>query len=462
MKQFLREHWGSRFGLLMAAGGSATGLGTLWRVPYLTGEHGGGAFFLVYLLCVVVVGVPIYIAELMIGRRSKQSPVLAFQALDRPHSPWKIAGWMSVASAFLIMSYYSVIAGCGLNYFFMSLSQFWEGKSPDEISRTFDILISSGDICLFWHLAFTAITAAVVYHGIRKGIEQTTRIVTSSLFVLLISFFFYNCTLGGFADAARFILAPDISKLTPSAILEALGLAFFTLSLGQGILITYGSYMRRDDDIPKTALIIAAMVCCVALLASFSIFTTIFTFHQSPRGGFGLVFKTLPMLFASLPGALLISAFFFLLFVFAALGAAIALTEVIVATCMDLYGWQRKRVVLGVSGATFLFGIPSALSGSSTLFSSWSLLYGETFIETVDSITSAWILPLSGLLVCLYAGRHISHSLAKEEFCAHSSLRPLFLPWYFFIRYIAPTCILFIFLDRTGCVNLDTWIQRAL
>ncbi len=449
-----REHWSSHFGLIMAAAGSAIGLGTLWRVPYLTGEHGGGAFFLVYLLCILVVGVPIFIAELLIGRRTKHAPVLAFQALDHPQSRWRIAGWLSVASSFLIMSYYSVIAGFGLNYFFMSLNQFWTDKTSEEISRTFDILTASGDICLFWHLVFTAITASIVYHGIRKGIENTTRIVTSSLLVLLCSFFAYNCTLPGFAEAYRFILTPNISALTPSAILEALGLAFFTLSLGQGIMITYGSYMRRDDDIPKTALIIAAMVCCVALISAFSIFPTIFTFHQSPRGGFGLIFKTLPMLFASLPGALLISAFFFLLFVFAALGAAIALTEVIVATFIDLYGWPRKKVTLAVGASTFLFGIPSALSGSSTLFANWSLLYGSTFIETIDHITAAWLLPTSGFLLCLFAGHHISHAIAKEEFCSHSALRFLFVPWLFFIRYITPACILFIFLERTGCLNL--------
>lgn len=438
----------------MATAGSAIGLGTLWRVPYLTGQNGGGAFFLTYLLCVLLVGIPVFIAELIVGRHARHAPVLAFQALDHPHSPWKIEGWLSVICSFLIMSYYSVIAGYGMNYLFMSLSQFWHGKTPEEISASFDILTESGDICVFWHLFFTAIIATIVYQGIRKGIENTTRISTSTLLVLLLSFFIYNCTLSGFPAAFRFILAPNVSTLTPVSVLEALGLAFFTLSIGQGIMITYGSYMRREDDIPKTALIVAFMVAIVALLSSFTIFPTLFTYHQSTQGGIGLVFKTMPMLFAPLPGALLISVVFFLLFVLAAIGAAISLTEVIVSTFMDLYGWSRKKVTLAVSAATALFGLPSALSGSHTLFANWDVLYGSSFLATVDHITSSWLLPLSGLLICLFAGRRLHYTLTKEEFCSHSALRFLFLPWFFFIRYLAPACIILIFLERTGVLSI--------
>ncbi len=443
-----REHWGSKLGFVMAAAGSAIGLGTLWKFPYVVGENGGGAFIFIYVLCTLFIGIPLFIAELMLGRYAQKGAVATFQTIEHPSSPWKVAGWLGVIASFLIMSYYSVIAGWGLNYMLMSLNQFYVGRTPEQIEGAFDVLSSSGDISLFWHFIFTALTVGVVYPGIRSGIEYWAKWMTSLLLVIVLGLFCYNITLSGFAQTVDFIFTPDFSKLTPSSCLNALGLSLFTLSLGQGIMLTYGSYMRKEDDLPKTALIVASMVTIIAILCSFIIFPVVFSFDRPPQAGFGLVFKTMPLLFAKLPGALLISSTFFLLFVFTALTSAIALVEVVVASCMDLYGWSRKKAALIIGSATALFGIPSALSNTHTLFSNWQTLYGKTFFETVDTFTSMWILPICALLIAIFTGWRFSQEHMREEFYAQTSLRWLFVPWRFFITWVVPAAIVLIILQQ--------------
>ena len=450
-----REHWGSRIGFLMAAAGSAIGLGTLWKFPYVTGENGGGAFVAVYIVCMLFIGLPIFIAELMLGRQAQKGAVMTFSTVLGHNSPWKIAGWLGVISSFFIMSFYSVIAGWGLNYILMCLNQFYVGKTPQEIEAIYETLAHSGDITLFWHFLFTAITVGVVYPGIREGIEYWSKLMTSLLFVIVVGLFCYNLTLDGLDDALRFILYPDFSKLKPSGILEALGLAFFTLSLGQGIMITYGSYMRRQDDLPKTSLMVASMVAVVSILCAFVIFPVLFTFGLPPQGGPGLVFKTLPLLFAKLPGALFISVAFFTLFVFTALTSSIALVEVVVATCMDLYGWSRKKAALLVGSATAIFGIPSALSASSTLFANWPVLYGKSFFRTVDELVSVWLLPIGGLLIAIFMGWVVNKELCKAEFESETAYKWLFKPWLFFIKWIAPVAIILIIAQQAEIINLD-------
>lgn len=450
-----RENWGSRLGFIMAAAGSAIGLGTLWKFPYITGENGGGAFVLIYALAIIIIGLPVFISELIIGRTSEQGAVLSFATIDTPSTRWKIAGILGVLSSFLIMSYYSVLAGWGMNYAFMSLQRFWVNKTPLEIEDTFDILSQSADITLFWHAIFTCITVYVVYHGIRNGIEYWSKIMTTALLLMVLALFCYNMTLDGFGKAFQFILGCDTSRLKPSSILEAVGLAFFTLSLGQGIMITYGSYMKKSEDIPKTAMIISSMVLIVSIFCALSIFPIVFTAGKPPEGGFGLVFKTMPLLFSSLKGAVIISSTFFLLFVFTALTSAIALVEVVVATLMEVYGWQRKRASIAVGIASALFGLPSALANTGLLFPNWQLLYGKNFLETMDSFVSIWLLPLGGLLIALFTGFKIEKSRLKAEFTSSSSLGFLFPIWYFFIRYLAPIAILVVILHETNVLNID-------
>lgn len=453
-----REKWGTQLGFIMAAAGSAIGLGTLWKFPYVAAQNGGGLFVLAYIFCTCFIGIPVFIAELIIGRKAQKGAVETFSALHPQGTNWKLAGWLGVISSFLIMSFYSVVAGWGLNYALMSLNQFYLNKSPQEIEGIFENLVKSGDITLFWHFIFTAIVVIFVLPGIKQGIEYWSKRMTMALLVLILLFFCYSITLEGFPQAVNFLLYPDLGCLKPSCFIEALGLSFFTLSLGQGIMITYGSYMRSTDDIPKTAVIVGLMVPLIAILISLIIFPIIFTFHDSPQGGPGLVFKTLPLLFSKLPGALILSTSFFILFVFTAITSAIAFVEVIASNFIDLYGWSRRKSVIIVGIACFLFGIPSALAGSKGLFANWEHIYGKNFFTTIDDLVSVWLLPLGGFMVAFFSGWVFDDKLASEEFQSHSTLKSMLKLWRFLLRWVAPVGILLILLQQSGLINLDSWM----
>jgi len=450
-----REHWGSRLGFVLAAVGSAIGLGVLWKFPYTVGNNGGGLFLFTYFLCVLVIGIPILIGELILGRRSQRAAVGAFTTLSENNPRWNIAGWLGVISSFLIMSFYSVIAGWGMSYILMSLSGFYHNLSSEEMAVVFDKLSHSGSITLFWHFLFTAITMSIVITGVRKGIELWSKIMTRALFIILFGLFLYSMTLDGFHDAVRFIFYPDFAEFKFSSALEALGLAFFTLSLGQGIMISYGSYMRRKENIPQMACIIGISVIVVAILAALTIFPVIFTFGFAPQQGAGLIFKTLPYLFAKLPGALIISTIFFTLFVFTALTSAIPFIEVVATNLMELIGWTRRRAVIVVACATFLFGVPSALSHSTSFFSAWPAIYGMTFLETIEMLVSVWIIPFAGLLTAIYIGWSLDKEIAKEEFLLNNRGKIFFYLWRFFIKWVIPLTIILIILQKSGLVNFD-------
>lgn len=454
-----REHWSSHLGFILAAAGSAIGLGTLWKFPYVTGENGGGVFVFLYIFCTFFIGIPVFIAELILGRKAQRGAVGVFAALANNSAFWKMAGWLGVASSFLIMSFYSVLAGWGLNYVFMSLTQFYQNKSAQEISNVFDILASSADITLFWHFIFTALTAAVVYRGIRQGIEYWSRFMTIGLLIILVGMCLFAMTLDGFKEGVHFIFYPDLSRFKPSSAIQALGLSFFTLSLGQGIMLTYGSYMRRGDDIPRTAIIIGGMIILVSLLAALMIFPIIFTFGFAPEGGPGLVFKTLPVLFSKLPGALFVSTSFFILFVFTALTSAMALIEVVAANFTDLLGWSRHKAVLVCAISCFIFGIPSALSSTNTLFANWPAIYGKTFFETIDGIVTLWLLPIGGLMVAMFTGWFLDKQISQAEFNAGTKYYWLWRPWLFFMRWVAPIAILFIILQQSKLIDIDSFFS---
>lgn len=455
-----REHWGSQLGFIMAAAGSAIGLGTLWMFPYITGKNGGGLFVILYFIFTLFIGIPIFVAELSIGRQAQQGAVGTFMTLSKKTTSWKVIGWLGVGASFLIMSYYSVVAGWGLNYVFMSLNQFWEGRTADEISQVFTVLDQSGDITLFWHFMFTLLTALVVYQGVRKGIEHWSRIMTSGLLVLLIGLLCYSVSLEGFGEAVRFIFYPNLANLKPSGALEALGLSFFTLSLGQGIMITYGSYMKPSDNLPKVAAIIGSMDILISLMASLMIFPIIFTYSGScsAEAGPGLVFKTLPIIFAQLKtGSLILSTTFFVLLVFTGLTSAVALLEVIVANFIDLFDWPRKRTVMLVALAAFIFGIPSALSGSKGMFANWEIIYGINFFDTVSSLVANWMLPVGGFLLSLFVGWFLDKDILAHAFMKGTNVKWLFYPWRFLLRWIVPVATIIIVLYKGGIVNIDQY-----
>lgn len=450
-----REHWGSTFGFIMAAAGSAIGLGTLWQFPYMVGHNGGGLFVLLFLFFTVILGVPLFIAEVLIGRKAEKAAVGIFRVLSNDSPKWNMLGWLSVLSAFLILSYYMVVSGWGLNYIFLSISQFNLGKSPQEISDVFNILFKSSQINVFWCFIFILINIAVVYQGVRKGIEHWAKLLTTALLIILLLLLFYSFTLDGFSEAFKFVFYPTLHKLKPSAVLEALGLAFFTLSLGQGVMLTYGSYIKKTEDIPKTACIIGLMNVIVSIFAALVIFPVIFTFGFQPEEGFGLIFRILPVLFAKLPGSLIISTIFFILLVFTALTSSVALMEVIVANLMEIFSWTRKKSTLVSAAAIFIAAIPCALSGSGALFPDWVTMYGKNYFETIVDLLFQWMIPICGFFISIFVGWYLKKEMVKEEFKLGSTWGGLFSLWLFFIRWIAPLAIFVIILQRTGVINLD-------
>jgi neurotransmitter:Na+ symporter, NSS family len=453
-----REHWGSQLGFILAAAGSAIGLGTLWMFPYVTGSQGGGLFVLLYILFTFVIGIPVFIGEVLLGRKAQKSPVGIFESLTKSRK-WNITGWMGVASAFFILCYYIVVAGWSLNYILMSLCQFWNFHDQASIANTFNIIDKSGDITLFWQWIFLFITTKVVYQGVKKGIEKWSKVMTISLFLILLGLFFYGLSLEGFPQAWKFIFYPNYADFKPSAALEALGLSFFTLSLGQGIMFTYGSYTKDSSDIPKIACIIAFVDIIISLLAALTIFPILFTFGLTPDAGPGLVFKTLPLVFSQMPGALLLSIAFFTLLVFTALTSSIALLEVVIAHAMERYHWSRKRAALTVSIIIGIVSIPCGLSNSGGLFPQWQAIYGKNFFETLNTLVSNWLLPLGGLATALYIGWSADRNMILKEFCKGSKLAFIFPLWHFSLRWVTPIAIFLLIFHKSQLIDINFCIN---
>jgi len=446
----VREHWSSKLGFLLAAIGSTVGLGLLWKFPYVIGQNGGGLFLITYFVCIFIVGIPVFIGELVLGRYTQRAAVGSFE-VAAPKSPsWRIGGYLGVLASFLIMSFYSVIAGWGMSYVLMSLNGFYTGKSLDEIGMVFDKLSQSGSITLLWHFLFTAITMGIVMSGVRRGIEYWSKIMVKILLVLLIGLFIYSMSLPGFNKACAFVFLPSSNSFSITSVLEALGLAFMTMSLGQGVMISYGSYLQPKENVMKMALIIAGSVLVVAILSALTIFPVVFTFGLPPDSGPGLVFKTLPYLFAQLPGTIVISTVFFALFVFTALTSAVPLIEVVATNIMEHFGTGRKKSVLGVGLATFIFGIPSALSGSVDLFPQWSLIFGSNFLDTINDFVSIWVIPFAGLITSIFIGWKMEKDATYRELVTTTGMKPIWMIWRFFIRYVVPVVIIIIIIQTSG------------
>ena len=452
----IREHWGSKMGFVMAAAGSAIGLGSLWRFPYVAGDNGGGAFVLLYLIFTFLISLPVFIAALMVGRASQQSPVLAYSSLRNNSANWKLLGYLNMLTCFIILAYYCVVSGWCLNYALMSITQFTKGKTPEEIKDVFNIVYRSPDLNLFWLFIILALNVGIVLSGVRKGIERWSKILMPSLLLILVGLLVYGMTLDGFKQAFHFIFKPDFGKLSPSVILNALGMSFFTLSVGLGINVTYGSYLSENESIPKTSLIIAIMTVAVSLFAAMMIFPVVFTFDFTPEGGPGLIFQTMPVLFEKLPASLFLSTIFFVLVVFTALTSSIALLEVIVANLIETVGFSRKKAVLLTAGAIFLLGIPCALAGTDYLFPNWKAVYGKNFFDTMDYITASWMMPISALLTTLFVGWFLDKDIAKKQFNLGNRARFLYYPWRFFMRYLAPFVVIIILLQKGGIIDIDT------
>ncbi len=449
-----RSQWRSRLGFVLAAAGSAVGLGNLWKFPYITGENGGGVFVLIYLGAIVLVGIPIMVAEVLLGRAAQSSPVGAFRRFSSPRSPWVGLGWLGVASAFVILSYYGVVAGWALHYAWLSVSGGITGLGAKGLEPLFGEVYASLPINVGWQVVFMALTVAVVLGGVQKGIERWARVLMPALLLMLLVLMVNSFTLDGFSAGARFVFAPRADKLTAAGVLEAVGHAFFTLSLGMGAMLTYGSYLKREDDLVSSAVAVSVLDTLVALMACLVLFPITFTFGMEPAGGPGLVFKNVPIALAQLPAGGLLAVVFFALLVFAALTSAISLLEVAAAYFIDERGWSRRKAVLVTGGAITALGIPSALSGGTALFGERfaGAFLGKNWFDSFDYLASNWMLPLGGIGIAVFVAWRVGGEARRAEFLRGTRFGAWYRTWLVVLRYLVPVGITGVFLHALGVV----------
>ncbi|MEQ1637727.1 MAG: sodium-dependent transporter [Methylococcales bacterium] len=440
--------WSSRFAFILAATGSAVGLGNIWKFPYITGENGGGAFVLVYLICVVVIGIPIMMAESMLGRRARQSPIGALRVLTKEANAdvnWHYLGWLGVVAGLFILSYYSVIAGWATAYVFKAFIGSFSGGDARDIKELFDNFTGSPLTLIFWHSLFMCATMWIVAQGVRHGLERAVRLLMPGLFVILMVLVGYAMTTGAYEQGLSFLFKPDFSKITGSAVLIAMGHAFFTLSLGMGAIMVYGAYLPKNVSIAQTSILIAVADSVVALLAGIAIFPIVFANHLEPGSGPGLIFQTLPIAFGSMTGGWLIGILFFVMLVFAALTSAISVIEPTVAWLVETDRFDRKTACIWTGLAVWLLGLGTVFS-----FNVWSdvKLFDKTFFQLLDYLTANLMLPIGGFCIAIFAGWVMAekHSHAELDL-SHPFYYKL---WQVLVRYVAPAGIFLVFLHVVG------------
>ncbi|NOY96468.1 MAG: sodium-dependent transporter [Chlorobi bacterium] len=456
-KQSKRDSFSSKFGVIAAAAGSAVGLGNIWKFPYITGVYGGGAFLFVYLGFILAIGLPIMLSELIIGRKSKRNAFGAFKKLA-PKSVWKYIGILGVAAAFMILSFYGVIAGWSIEYIFMAVVDGFKDTSPGEISTTFTAFIESPVKPVAFQLLFMLLTGAIVIVGIRKGIEKYTKILMPLLVVIIIILDIKAISLKGSEAGLKFLFHPDFSKLTGEGILSALGHAFFSLSLGMGTLITYGSYIRNDNNLLNTAIQVTVADTIIAVLAGIAIFPAVFAFGIEPNSGPGLVFITLPNVFQQMPGGHIFSVLFFVLLTVAALTSAISILEVVVAYFTEELNMKRKWATVFATIFISFLGIICSLSMG--VFKNHSF-YNLNFFDLLDWVSANILLPLGGLLISLFMGWYFGRKKIRKELEKGGHIGSALLSIFMFlVRFIAPVAIAMVLLHGTGLLDLK-WFMPA-
>ena len=395
-----RDFFSSKFGVIAAAAGSAIGLGNIWKFPYITGVYGGAAFLFVYLLFILAIGLPVMLSEFIIGRSSRRNAFGAFKVLA-PGTSWKYIGVLGVSAAFLILSFYCVVAGWSLQYVILSFENGFSNKSPEEIGAMFTSFTEAPIRPVITQLIFMLLTAAIVIIGIKKGIEKYSKILMPVLVVILIILCIKSVSLEGAKAGLVFLFNPDFSKLTGDGILVALGHAFFTLSIGMGALITYGSYIRENNNMANIAVNVTVADTVIAILAGIAIFPAVFAFGIEPGEGPGLIFITLPNVFHQMQGGYIFSVLFFILLSIAALTSSISILEVVVAYFMEEFEIGRK---LSTVIAAILISVLGVLCSLSMGVLSPFTLFGLNIFDLIDWISTNMLLPIGGLLIALFIG----------------------------------------------------------
>ncbi len=438
-----RDSFTGKYGFIAAAAGSAIGLGNIWKFPYITGVYGGSAFIIVYLICILLIGLPVMLSEITVGRRAQKGIFGSYKSLA-PGTPWFFSGYMGIAAAFLILSFYGVVAGWTMEYVVKSLIGAFSGQTPDEIGAMFGGFISQTAKPIFWQMGFMALTCFIVIAGIKNGIERYSKILMPVLLVILFLLCARSVTLDGASKGFEFLFKPDFSKLSSEAVLAALGHAFFSLSLGMGTLITYGSYVKKSESLAPLAIHITIADTVIALLAGIAIFPAVFAFGIEPAAGPGLVFVTLPNIFQQMPFGSIFCVLFFFLLAIAALTSSISILEVVVAHLVEDFKVSRKTATIATTLVITLFGIPCSLSFGVM---SDVTIFGATFFDNADHIASNFLLPLGGLCISLFVGWKMAKKDVAEELSNNGTISVSYLPVFLFLaRIVAPIAITAVFL----------------
>jgi neurotransmitter:Na+ symporter, NSS family len=441
------EQWTSKIGFILASAGSAIGIGAIWKLPYVAGTSGGGAFFLLFILFTAIIGLPLLLAEFVLGRHTQKEAIRAYDAVA-PGSLWKAIGYLGVITCFILLSFYSVVGGWILQYIFASVTGQLNGVS--DYGSLFNSTIANPTRAVISQFVFLLLTIVVVARGIQNGIEKANKILMPALFILFIIIIIRSLTLEGAMEGVSFFLYPDFSKLTSQTILFAMGQAFFSLSVGVSVMVTYSSYLSKQQNLPKSAISISALNILISLLAGLAIFPAVFSMGVKPTEGPGLLFIVLPSIFEQLPFGIVFQTFFLALFLFATLTSAFSMLEIIVASLAK--GEQHKRIKLSwISGLLiFVVGIPSALSYG--LLSDVSI-FGKSIFDAFDFLVSNILMPLGALLIAIFVPWKMKKDVLIEEFKHGSAnVKRWFSLWLLAIRYIAPVLIIIVFLNMLGFI----------
>lgn len=455
MNNNTRENFGSKIGAVLAAAGSAVGLGNIWRFPIEVGTNGGAAFIIVYIGCVLLMGIPIMMGEFLIGRHTQANTAGAYRMLA-PGTPWRWVGRLGVLSGFVILSYYSVVAGWTAEYTVLAIGNYFDGKTTADFPQIFNQFVSNPWLSVSWMLAFMVITHIIVVRGVKSGIEKFSKLMMPALFVILIVLAICSVTLPGASQGLEFLLKPDFSKITGTAVLRAMGQAFFSLSLGLGCLCTYASYFNRETNIGKTALSVSLIDTMVAIMSGFIIFPAVFNAgYMLDRSDIGpsLLFITMPNVFGQAFGnipvlAYVVSVLFYFLLVLAALTSTISMHEVVTAYVSEEFAMNRRKAATIVTIACSVVGVLCALSFGP--FEGFKI-FGMTLFDFFDYAASNIMLPVGGMLIAIFTGWYLDKKIVRDEITNKGTLRARYLPVVIFIlKYIAPVAIACILLGQLG------------